>query len=304
MAESGSHTRALKLSQDAPRVIERQSGSSLIAQLPFLGNSETPELWTQREQVLLSCLRTGDDKSALQCLEQLIGRFGSSNERVMALQGIYQEAVATDDEALAKVLNEYEDILSRNPTNMPISKRRIALLQTLGRPKEAINAAVELLDASPTDAETWSELSDLYLSHSSFPQAIFCLEEVLLILPNAWNVHARIGEVYLKSGQGEGSDSENAGNSAYVAAIRYYSRSLELCDGYLRALYGLFMATQKYLANVRNSKGNADAPSRDTIQKLHEIVRKRLEKIAQTSPEGKEYSKGELRAIKELLQES
>ena len=69
------------------------------------------------EQLFLSCLRTGDDKSAHLCLERLIDRFGASNERVMGLRGLYQEAVADDDAALEKVLTEYEDALAEDPIN-------------------------------------------------------------------------------------------------------------------------------------------------------------------------------------------
>ncbi len=67
-------------------------------------------------------------------------------------------------------------------------KRRIALLQTLQRTSEAVDALVELLDASPTDIEAWAELAELYLSSGLFSQAEYCLEEVLLVAPNAWNV--------------------------------------------------------------------------------------------------------------------
>ena len=67
-------------------------------------------------------------------------------------------------------------------------KRRVALLRSLSRPADAIQALVELLEASPTDIEAWTELSDLYLAQGLFPQAEFCLEEVLLVTPNAWNV--------------------------------------------------------------------------------------------------------------------
>lgn len=58
----------------------------------------------------------------------------------------------------------------------------------MSRPVEAITALVRLLDVSPTDAEAWAELSDVYQSQGLYQQAIFCLEEVLLITPNAWNV--------------------------------------------------------------------------------------------------------------------
>ena len=67
-------------------------------------------------------------------------------------------------------------------------KRRIALLQTLSRNSDAVDALVELLDVSPTDIEAWAELGELYLSQGHFSQAEFCLEEVLIVAPNAWNV--------------------------------------------------------------------------------------------------------------------
>jgi ER membrane protein complex subunit 2 len=58
----------------------------------------------------------------------------------------------------------------------------------MGNISEAITQLVALIDISPTDAEAWAELADLYLSQGMSEQAIYCLEEVLLIQPNAWNV--------------------------------------------------------------------------------------------------------------------
>ena len=67
-------------------------------------------------------------------------------------------------------------------------KRRIALLRSFFRTADAIQSLVELLEASPTDIEAWMELSDLYTAEGLFSRAEFCLEEVLLVTPNAWNV--------------------------------------------------------------------------------------------------------------------
>jgi cytochrome c-type biogenesis protein CcmH/NrfG len=58
----------------------------------------------------------------------------------------------------------------------------------MGRPADAATALVNLLDLSPTDAEGWAELSDIYLTQGLYPQAIYALEEVLVMTPNAWNV--------------------------------------------------------------------------------------------------------------------
>lgn len=70
----------------------------------------------------------------------------------------------------------------------PITKRRIALLRSLGRASDAISALIALLDFCPVDAESWAELADIYVSQGLYAQAIYSLEEVLVLSPNAWNV--------------------------------------------------------------------------------------------------------------------
>lgn len=67
---------------------------------------------------MLSCLRTGDEQSAHLCLERLTARFGVGNERLMALRGLFQEAIATDDAALKQVLEEYDTILKNDSSNI------------------------------------------------------------------------------------------------------------------------------------------------------------------------------------------
>lgn len=70
------------------------------------------------EILFLSCLWTRDDESARRCLERLTDRFGASNERVMGLKGMYDEAVAEDIGALERTLKGYESVLAEDPTNM------------------------------------------------------------------------------------------------------------------------------------------------------------------------------------------
>ena len=121
----------------------------------------------------------------------------------------------------------------------PIAKRRIALLRSISRPTDAIAALVELLDMSPTDAEAWAELSELYYNQNLFPQAMFSLEEVLLITPNAWNIHARMGEIIYTSGLAVQPPNESHMERKLIDAMRSFCRSVELCEDYLRGFYGL-----------------------------------------------------------------
>ncbi|KAK3196966.1 hypothetical protein GRF29_1536g151122 [Pseudopithomyces chartarum] len=166
-------------------------------------------------------------------------RFGASNERMIALKGIYDEALAKDDAELERIFNEYEKVLKEDPTNFSIRKRRVAVLKSLGRIPDAITALTVLVENSPSDVEAWAELSDLYASVGAWGQAIFCLEEVLLIMPNAWSVHAHLAShFYLSS---------STSLPSLTLSLRHFARSVELNDSYLRGYYGLKFVAQKML---------------------------------------------------------
>jgi ER membrane protein complex subunit 2 len=110
---------ALQLSQQAPGLLRTTPSSLSSYSLSSLwATPESPELWTTYENLMLSCLRTGDEVSAKLCLDRLTERFGMDNERILALSGLYDEATAPNEEELKKTLENYDIILRRNPTNM------------------------------------------------------------------------------------------------------------------------------------------------------------------------------------------
>ncbi|KAL8696622.1 MAG: hypothetical protein Q9201_007569 [Fulgogasparrea decipioides] len=305
-----SHSEALTVSQQAGKYVQKNGGATSSIPLPFFSNSDSAELWTTYENLLYSCLRTGDDKAAHFCLEKLAERFGKNNERVMGLRGLYQEAMADDSPAMMQMLQEYDGILSEDPTNTPIKKRRVALLRSLSRQGDAINALIELLEASPTDIEAWAELSELYVSQGYYQQAEFCLEEILLSAPNAWNIHARLGEVLYISAA---TSQDQIGS--LVESVRRFCRSIELCDGYLRGCYGLKLASERLLAAVApgnstdvvtSTGGNSSdipIPSIETLQKLREKVTSILAESAR-KPTHNDPDPPDIAAAKDLLKSS
>lgn len=108
---------ALRLSQQAPAILGHGPASNTpVASAKT--SRDTAEEYSRIEQLFLACLQTGDDQSAQTCLDRLSHRFGPSNERVMGLRGLFQEATAKDQPALEKCLAEYETILSENPVNV------------------------------------------------------------------------------------------------------------------------------------------------------------------------------------------
>ncbi|KAJ4306289.1 Inositol phosphatase SIW14 [Collariella sp. IMI 366227] len=249
----------------------------------------------------------------------LVSRFGEENERVQALMGLLKEADAKDNSELEGILREYDQLLSDNNTNIPIAKRRIALLRSMGRVSDSSSALVQLLDFSPTDAEAWAELSDIYLSQGLYPQAIYALEEVLVLAPNAWNIHARLGELQYMAATAPGISS-GSHQKGMVEALKRFSRSIELCDDYLRGYYGLKLV-RRSLTNAQNvSKklldGGAKAakqtedsefalPDTNTLERLNELATAKLSEIVRHSAAHdrgwRGYSEAEVAAARELL---
>ncbi|EFR01787.1 tetratricopeptide repeat protein 35 [Nannizzia gypsea CBS 118893] len=294
---------SLRLSQQAPSFLKTQP--SRFPSFPFsiFSQRESPELWTSYEQLLAACLRTGDDKSARECLDRLSSRFGEDNERVMGLRGLYDEATAADETALKKVLERYDGILQENPVNVPVLKRRIAVLRSLGRAGEAISSMVEFLDAFPTDAEAWCELSDLYHSQGLSSQSIFCLEEALLILPNAWNLHARLGELlYIST---HSPESPEMTLKPLAESVRRFCRSIELCDDYVRGYYGLNLSTTRLLERLGpKSRRDETLPTAETTQKLYDLSVQKLREIVKercVAGRSPEFNESELITAQALL---
>lgn len=113
-----SPSAALQLSQQAPNVLSESLSAVSSSPFSLFSAAETPELWIKYENLLLSCLRTGDERAAHECLERLTTRFGKTNERVMALSGLVKEADAQNPDDLEKVLKEYDEVLSEDSANI------------------------------------------------------------------------------------------------------------------------------------------------------------------------------------------
>ncbi|KAJ8611893.1 hypothetical protein MRB53_037689 [Persea americana] len=320
------HTQAIL--SEAPKFLSKQRNAiKLPYPLNLLVSDESQEKWVAYENILVASIDAKQTEIAKQCIEEITERFGSTNERVIIFKGMYDEAVATNDGQLNAVLKRYDEVLTESPTLFGVKKRKVALLKSLGKTTEAITTLTEILDASPTDAECWVELSDLYLAQGALDQAIFCLEEVLLVMPNAWNIHAKLGELlYLNSNRFDSSEK-----SRYLTeAVRRYCRSVELCSDYLRGFYGLklvcdlqcavnkanmrFQTTTKLLslpavAVEKPSKTQTEAPIEaipvQTLQKLNELATARLAEIVRRGKAGEKgwdgYDQAELLAAQELL---
>ncbi|KAG5914604.1 hypothetical protein E4U42_000406 [Claviceps africana] len=300
-----SPAETLKLAQQAPEILRKHPRAfSASPLLSLFSAAETADTWTMYENLMIVCLRTGDDSSARECLERIQIRFGDKHERVLALQGLFKEATASTNDELQKILQEYDALLQDNDANIPIFKRKVALLRSMGKLPEAISTLNSFLDICPTDPEAWSELADMYVSQGLYAQAIYALEEVLVLSPNAWNIHARLGEVSLMAA----TSAPEGSFKHYAEAVKRFCRSIELCDDYLRGYYGLKLATDNLLEAIPKSKKAMEGfplPSQETTEKLNRAATEKLAEIVRRNKAQEKlwqgYDAGEITAAQELL---
>jgi len=154
------------------------------------------------------------------------------------------------------------------------------------------------------------ELSELYLAQDLHMQAAFCLEEVLLIAPNAWNIHARLAEVIYIATTSAAAENEPRLLRGLSESLRRYCRSVELCDDYLRGYYGIHLTSRRLVDLLEKGTqptspapelpfGHADVAELPMARQLLELSTKKLTEILRKKIG---YRQDEMAAARELLQ--
>ncbi|KAG9290930.1 hypothetical protein G9A89_011080 [Geosiphon pyriformis] len=200
------------------------------------------EVWSMYEQVFIAALDLRSNSLAKTCLEKLETRFPGS-PRVKILQGMELEAEGKLDIAIEL----YKNILEEDETNVAATKRMIASSKAKGQWQEAIDSLSKYLDTYYNDTEAWLELSALYLQQHLYQQARFCLEEVILLQPQNHLYHLKYAEILYTSDN-------------IALALREFCRVVELCDDYLRGLYGIKLCTQRLL-NLETASNSSQQTS-------------------------------------------
>jgi hypothetical protein len=117
-----------------------------------------------------------------------------------------------------------------------------------------------------------------------------------LILPNAYNIFARIGEVTYIS-----ASANTSGNhlGSLEEAVKYFARSVELSEWYLRGWYGLKFVTGKIL------RGKSADGSTSKMEALNELATEKLVQIVTRFERNEEgwtgFDEAEVRAAKDLV---
>ncbi|KAL4703197.1 hypothetical protein ACJJTC_004873, partial [Scirpophaga incertulas] len=194
------------------------------------------------EQIILANIDCHNYISALSDVLYLHHYFPGSL-RVIRHRATIYEAQEKYDEASEML----DVVIKEDETNSAPRKRKVAILKAQGLIPEAIKELVEYLKRFMSDVEAWQELSELYLVVGELPRAAFCAEELILHQPHSHLFHQRLADIRYTMGGVENME----------LAKTYYCQALKLNPSNLRALLGLFLATNNLLGHYKSSGNGA-----------------------------------------------
>jgi len=219
--------------------------------------------WNLYERVFIAALDADDPFAKKMCLEALTRKFPTS-ERVKRLIALQFESSGNFTQA--KKL--YEKMLQDDPTNAYVWKRKVAVLKAEGSLSGAIEELCKYLDVFSADQAGWEELCQMYMTLNKFDLAKFCVEELILLVPEHYIYHLQYADLLYTIG----------GKANIEMARQYYSQSLELkSENNLRALYGIILCIKHKTVGAstisnkklgRNNTINSTNTSEENTEKL------------------------------------
>ncbi|KAI8054488.1 hypothetical protein BDF22DRAFT_742419 [Syncephalis plumigaleata] len=216
------------------------------------------EVWAFYEQLFVAALHTARWPLAQSCLDALNARFPGST-RVGRLEGMLHEAKGNIEVAS----NLYASLLETDETNMLAAKRHIVILKQTGRIQNAITALTNYLDTYYSDQEAWMELCE-------YAQAIFCMEEVIVMQPQNPGFHLKYAEILYTTGQ-------------IALALKEYCRVVELSPTQIRAWYGVKLCTTQLLksrsttSNTGSGHATVTTTTSSSSSRSHGLVTQSVE---------------------------
>jgi len=126
-------------------------------------------VWNLYEQICIAALDNGDSNFANECITILLKKFPNSS-RVGRLVGMQNEQCGKYEAAL----EVYNDLLKKNPANLMVLKRKVCVFKAMGDTKRQIEELNALLTQFPSEAASWLELGEVFLSVSDNTVRIVC----------------------------------------------------------------------------------------------------------------------------------
>lgn len=251
------------------------------------------ELFDLYELQFYLLLLTNHDIEAKTCLDRINDQFASKrSQKIMVLRLMYFEATGDLKAAI--------NALGNDPDEVKASRRLATFARNSKTNAEYIKSLNYYLNLQPSDLVSWAELADEYAKVSHYDKAIFCLKEVLLQEPHAYNIFYKVGLYlyyqYLQEFKESDKKEKLLGALEPLEHARNaFLRSVEISESYVKSWVGIYTVSGATLLDKLQVKNQTKKVQQflDETLKLRELSKQRIMDIEklETEEEFQEYLK-------------
>ncbi|ODV61626.1 Emc2p ASCRUDRAFT_34214 [Ascoidea rubescens DSM 1968] len=292
--------------------------SSILNTLNLKSKTNDISYYTLMELQFYICLIIDKSQEAKLMLERLMDTFSNSNNEARHQKSLgYLNNISKKNYHNSKSLiilkrkiylsnkinqNKFYNTAKKSPgTKNKNAIQNKNLLQ--GLYSHYITDLTKYLEINSSDSEGWNELSDIYYKLGNYEKAIYCLEEILINFPFAYNIYAKLASIYLSFSYkilfnySASSGLKLSNNNT----LKNYLKSIELSESYLNGWSGIYSLTS--ISNIKNRliiskfENNGDL---QTFQKLNKLADKKINEII----EKKQSSMGDIELAKKVLEDT
>lgn len=291
------------------------------------------ELYDLAELQFYLALITHHDTEAKLMLDRLTDKFGhyTKSQRIAILRSVYLEATTlpqplgndkkdngsnnNDSTNGYQEAAKFLETLPQFGKRIDVIRRRTYLTSKLtpgsGSGSAGANAAaaaaneyvkdlLSYLDVKPSDNQAWYELSEVYLKLGNYQQSIYSLQQILLNVPFAYNVHYKLATVYQSyafktlfdfssTNNNTKKDSFNYNSATierfytyYTLAIKHFLKSVELSESYYKSWAGVFVLTKPLKFKNKNLLTKFEENGKtEEYKKLNKLAENKLKEIVE-----------------------
>ncbi|AMD22994.1 HHR225Cp [Eremothecium sinecaudum] len=139
-----------------------------------------------------------DDIEAEVVYRRISDRLGENSPKMHVMKATLLQITEGDLKAVTYLKRLRDEVLEFDTDSADylfIEKKILAIERATLSQEVYIGKMLSLLEKFPLDGELWWALASEYSSIGQFDKAAYCLEEVIVIAPFAYNVFAKLGEV-------------------------------------------------------------------------------------------------------------
>jgi len=182
--------------------------------------------------------------------------------RTLILHGLLLEARQLFEQAFKL----YEFARERNPANTAVVMREICVLRQMKKLTQCVTLLNSYLAVYAADHEGWKELCLIYLETGELLKAKFCMEEVLLLMPQEGNFLLMYAEILYSLAMTMAAVSKRVEH--LEMSRQQYVLALESLGGkHPRALFGLHLCCVK-LSDADLQSHSADAAPKNVVLEM------------------------------------